>query len=109
MTVRELLRVARHRHGVSQRELARRAGTTQSAISRIETEGVSPTIATLDELLFLLGEELVLEARPIPFPAAHREAIRERLAMTLDERLKRGLEESQAILDEQRYASEERG
>jgi transcriptional regulator with XRE-family HTH domain len=58
-----LLREARLRHGVSQERLAIRAGTTQSAISRIEKERVSPTVQTLSELLHLLGEDLVLEAK----------------------------------------------
>ena len=58
-----LLREARIRHGVSQERLARRAGTTQSAISRIEKERISPTVQTLAELLHLLGEDLVLGAQ----------------------------------------------
>ena len=58
-----LLREARIRHGVSQARLAIRAGTTQSAISRIEKEGVSPTVQTLTELLHLLGEDLVLSTK----------------------------------------------
>lgn len=57
-----LLRDARVRHGLSQERLAIRAGTTQSAISRIERERVSPTVQTLADLLHLLGEELVLGA-----------------------------------------------
>jgi len=57
-----LLREARIRHGLSQEQLATRAGTTQSAISRIEKDRSSPTVATLTELLHLLGEDLVLAA-----------------------------------------------
>ena len=57
-----LLREARIHHGVSQEQLAIRAGTTQSAISRIEKDRVSPTVQTLTGLLHLLGEDLVLEA-----------------------------------------------
>ena len=56
----QLLREARKRHGVSQRRLAIRAGTTQSAISRIERDRVSPSVDTLRELLHLLGEDLDL-------------------------------------------------
>jgi transcriptional regulator with XRE-family HTH domain len=56
----EILREARQRHEVSQRELAIRAGTTQSAISRIEKDRVSPSVETLRSLLFVLGEDLVL-------------------------------------------------
>jgi transcriptional regulator with XRE-family HTH domain len=55
-----LLREARLRHGLSQERLARRAGTTQSAISRIEQERGSPTVRTLEDLLNLMGESLVL-------------------------------------------------
>jgi transcriptional regulator with XRE-family HTH domain len=63
----ELLREARARHGVSQKQLAMRASTTQSAISRIERDRVSPSVETLRELLYLLGEDLVLGA-------AHRDS-----------------------------------
>ncbi len=58
-----LLRDARRRHGVSQKRLAIRAGTTQSAISRIEKDRVSPSVETLRELLYLLGEDLALASR----------------------------------------------
>src|SRR5882672_7053151 len=60
MSPGELLKEARRRHHVSQGGLATRAGTTQSAISRIEKDRVSPSIETLRELLFLLGEDLAL-------------------------------------------------
>jgi transcriptional regulator with XRE-family HTH domain len=62
MTPGSLLKQARARHSVSQAQLAVRAGTTQSAISRIERDRVSPSIETLRELLYLLGEDLVLAA-----------------------------------------------
>lgn len=58
----QLLREARERHGVSQKRLAMRASTTQSAISRIERDRVSPSVQTLRELLYLLGEDLELQA-----------------------------------------------
>lgn len=57
------MREARRRHGVSQSLLATRAGTTQSAISRIESGRVSPSVDTLWELLYLLGEDLELSAQ----------------------------------------------
>ncbi|MBK5219697.1 MAG: helix-turn-helix domain-containing protein [Thermoleophilia bacterium] len=56
----QLLSDARHNHGVSQKRLAIRAGTTQSAISRIERDHVSPSVETLRDLLHMLGEDLVL-------------------------------------------------
>jgi transcriptional regulator with XRE-family HTH domain len=62
MSPGSILREARQRRGVSQRGLAARAGTTQSAISRIEQDRVSPSVETLRQLLDLLGEELTLSS-----------------------------------------------
>jgi transcriptional regulator with XRE-family HTH domain len=84
-----LLREARLRHGLSQERLAIRAGTTQSAISRIEQERGSPTVRTLAELLNLMGEDLVLavEAREA---GIDRTLVAERLRMNEQERLDYG-------------------
>ena len=62
----ELVRSTRERLGLSQRQLAIRAGTTQASISRIERGCVSPTFTTLRELLLAMGEEPVLGARRLP-------------------------------------------
>ena len=51
MSAAGLLRYARRRAGFSQRELARRVGTTQSAVSRIESGAVTPRFDTLAELV----------------------------------------------------------
>jgi transcriptional regulator with XRE-family HTH domain len=85
-----LLREARIRHGLSQERLARRAGTTQSAISRIEQERGSPTIRTLADLLRLTGEDLVLEVQPRD-AGIDRTLIDERLQRNEGERLDYGL------------------
>ncbi|HEY2054935.1 MAG TPA: helix-turn-helix transcriptional regulator [Solirubrobacterales bacterium] len=58
----ELLRGVRTAYGISQGELATRANTTQSAISRIESGKVSPSFDTLRELLRLLNADLILDA-----------------------------------------------
>jgi transcriptional regulator with XRE-family HTH domain len=58
----ELLREVRTAYGISQGELATRANTTQSAISRIESGKVSPSFETLRELLRLLSADLRLDA-----------------------------------------------
>jgi transcriptional regulator with XRE-family HTH domain len=86
-----LLREARIRHGLSQERLARRAGTTQSAISRIEKERGSPTVQTLAGLLHLMGEELVLQAqkRDTGIDLTLNQA---NLDLTPEQRLRRGLE-----------------
>jgi len=86
-----LLREARIRHGLSQERLAIRAGTTQSAISRIEQERGSPTVRTLQELLHLIGEELVLavERRDSGVDLTLNQA---NLDLTPEQRVRRGLE-----------------
>ena len=65
MSAGQLLREARERHGLTQKQLAIRARTSQAAISRIERGLVSPTFETLEKLLAMVNEELVLEARAI--------------------------------------------
>lgn len=60
MTAGELLREARHRAGISQRELADRAGTSQAAVAAIERDRKAPTFPTLQRLLSAAGAALVL-------------------------------------------------
>jgi transcriptional regulator with XRE-family HTH domain len=57
----ELLREVRTAYGISQAQLATRANTTQSAISRIESGKVSPSFDTLRELMRLLNADLILD------------------------------------------------
>ncbi len=86
MTPGTLIRTMRERHGLTQRQLATRAGTTQSAISRIEHDHVSPTIETLSELAFLMGEEIVLE--PKPYEWGHDiDLIRSNMDLTTEQRI----------------------
>jgi transcriptional regulator with XRE-family HTH domain len=85
----QLLRAARLRHEVSQEQLAIRASTTQSAISRIEKDRVSPSVQTLAELLYLLGEDLVLTAEKRD-AGIDPTLIDERLRLTEEERLEYG-------------------
>lgn len=54
----DLIREARKRAGLTQRELAERAGTTQSAIARIETGRSTPTLDTVLRMLRLCGLDL---------------------------------------------------
>lgn len=62
MSPGELIRETRLRRGLSQKRLARRVGTRQSAISRLEADEVSPSIETLDQLLRAMGETLEINA-----------------------------------------------
>src|SRR5918994_7410696 len=54
----DLVREARRRVGLSQRELAERAGTTQSAIARLETGRSTPSFDTVLKLVRLCGLDL---------------------------------------------------
>jgi transcriptional regulator with XRE-family HTH domain len=65
MTGGELIRDARRRHGLSQRRLALRAGTSQAWISRVERGEVSPSIESLDRLLLVMGESLRLDVERV--------------------------------------------
>ncbi|MBI2760415.1 MAG: helix-turn-helix transcriptional regulator [Chloroflexi bacterium] len=60
----ELVRTARERAGISQAELARRVGSTQPSIARLEQGGVDPRLHTLERLGDALGMDLVVEFRP---------------------------------------------
>jgi transcriptional regulator with XRE-family HTH domain len=54
----DLVREARKRAGLTQRELAGRAGTTQSAIARLESGRTKPTFESVLRLLRLCGMDL---------------------------------------------------
>lgn len=54
----DLIREARKRAGLSQRELAEKAGTTQSAIARLETGRSTPSFDTVLRLVRLCGLDL---------------------------------------------------
>lgn len=56
-----LIRERRLAHGLTQAQLALRAGTTQTALSRLERGALSPTVATVERILFVLGETVQLE------------------------------------------------
>jgi transcriptional regulator with XRE-family HTH domain len=60
----ELVREARKRAGLTQRQLADRAGTTQSAIARLESGRTAPSLETVERLLRLCGLQLLVELAP---------------------------------------------
>jgi len=78
--------------------LAIRAGTTQSAISRIEKERVSPTVQTLAELLRLLGEDLVLSLEERD-AGIDKSLVDERLRMSESERLDYGIAFANQVIE----------
>jgi uncharacterized protein len=64
VTPAQLLRDVRRRSGLTQAELARRAGTSQPVVSVYEHGRRDPTYATLRRLVEAGGERLVIAAQP---------------------------------------------
>lgn len=83
-----LLHEARTKAGLSQRDLAKRAGTAQSVIARIELGKTSPTAATLNHLLASSGFDLRSELVVRPIKDSHMlEDISRILQLPPEERL----------------------
>jgi transcriptional regulator with XRE-family HTH domain len=70
----DILKDAREGAGLSQRELAQRAGTSQAMVARIERGHQSPSLATLERLVRACGLDLRVEARGGEAPAPSRAA-----------------------------------
>jgi len=64
--VGQLIRERRLANGLTQAQLALRAGSTQAAISRLDCGGLSPTIETIENLLAVMGEEAEVVVRRSP-------------------------------------------
>ncbi len=60
----EALITARNRVGLSQEEVAKNLGTTQSAVARLESGRVTPTLKTLFKYARATGLELVIGFKP---------------------------------------------
>lgn len=69
----ELLKDAREGAGLSQRELAHRAGTSQAMVARIERGQQSPSLATLERLVRACGRELRVDAPGGERPPSQRD------------------------------------
>jgi transcriptional regulator with XRE-family HTH domain len=87
MQAAALLQEVRRRHGLTQRQLAARARTSQAAISRIERGLVSPSVETLARLLDLMGEELRLDSEPVDY-GHDRTLFEATLALTPEQRIR---------------------
>jgi transcriptional regulator with XRE-family HTH domain len=61
-----LLRDARRRAGLSQRDLALKAGTVQSVVARVEGGHTSPSVDTLSRLLHAAGFDYRAAIAPRP-------------------------------------------
>ena len=80
---------ARRASGLSQRDLAARARTTQAVIARIELDQVSPTVDTITRLLEAAG--FTLETNVVPKAVLDRQVLDDVpriLALTPENRLR---------------------
>ncbi|HVL65311.1 MAG TPA: helix-turn-helix transcriptional regulator [Actinomycetota bacterium] len=59
-----LIRLARHDAGISQRDLARRAATSQAAIAAYESGRRSPTLETLARIVRAADQDLRIQVVP---------------------------------------------
>jgi predicted nucleotidyltransferase/DNA-binding XRE family transcriptional regulator len=95
VTAGELLRRARSRGGLTQRELAQRAGVVQSVVAAYESGTREPSLATLAALVEATGVSLTIDlgpdlpASPAPGVIGHR--LRRRRAAVLALAAKHGI------------------
>ncbi len=90
-----IVRFARLRSGLTQKELAARAGISQPALARIEAGRVVPRIDTIQRLLFHCG--MSLEAIPRAGAGIDRSTIRKMLALTPEQRLQLAAKEARNL------------
>ena len=88
-----MVREARRRANLTQRQLSAKAGIPQETIARIERGRVDPRIGTIDRLLEACGYGL--ESMPRLGIGVDRTQIRELLKLTPSERLARALKVDQ--------------
>lgn len=86
MTAAEIVREARARAGLTQAELARRMGTTQSAVARLERVGSNPRLSTLEQAVAAVGARLELGIAAAK-PSIDETLVAEMLRLTPGERI----------------------
>src|SRR5688572_18024481 len=113
LDIARLLAEARQRAGLSQRELAARAGTSQPAIARLERGDADPRLGTLERVVAAAGFEIRAELTPRvagdPVVEAYkrdvdRTLLRANLDQSVDARLRR-LDAASASIEELRRAT----
>jgi len=95
MAIGDRVRAARLEAGLTQRDLAAKAGVPQSTVARIESGALDPRFGTLDRLLRVCNAELVVVERP--GRGVDRTLIQARLAMTPRERVEYSAAASDAM------------
>lgn len=91
----QFVREARRRAGLSQADLAGRAGTTQSAIARVESGRTSPSLDYLTRLVRACGFDI--QARLVPYDDGEWTLARKNLRLTPEERLQKMLTTAELV------------
>ena len=91
----DLLREARLRVGLTQRQLATRAGTSQSAIARWESGAVQPSLERLRELIRACGLELTYGFAT--YDDSYDEWIERYLGLSPEQRIEQALERAAVV------------
>ncbi len=86
MEAHELIRKTRTSAGITQGDLARRLGTTQSAVARLEHRGSNPRLSSLQRAIEAMGQRLELSAGR-PEPSVDESMIAANLRLSPAERL----------------------
>ena len=97
-----ILRQARRRAGLTQRQLAEKAGVPQSRIAKLESGAVIPRVDTLDGLLEACGEGL--ESVPRPGIGVDRTISRELLRMLPGDRARWAVRSNRNVMELMRLA-----
>jgi transcriptional regulator with XRE-family HTH domain len=109
MNAGEILRQARVERGLDQSDLARRAGTSQAYVSRIERGAVSPSLQTLSRLLNAMGMRLLTALEPLPpGNASVSDLRRDLIEMTPEQRARQAMELSRFLTGVEAAAVEPR-
>ena len=92
-----MVRYSRRRAGLTQRELAARAGIPQETIARIEAGRSDPRVMTLDRLLAAC--EMGLEVMPRLGIGVDRTQFQRLLDMTPSDRLRLAIEDDRHMIE----------
>ena len=95
MKAAPMLRYARRLAGLTQRQLAERAGVPQATVGRIEAGQITPRVDTLERLVRATGHELKVGARP--GIGVDRSQIRALLRLTPGQRLELATQDAEGM------------
>jgi transcriptional regulator with XRE-family HTH domain len=106
MKIATAIRVGRKRAGLTQRDLARRAGVPQSTVGRIESGSIQARAKTAEKLLAALGFEFAIEPRA--GAGIDRTLIRRMFALSPRQRVEYAISGGKAIAEVRRSVSRRR-